>query len=386
MLARDSCLIHSPPSLSSVWVSMRFHLATHRVLDFESIRRDSEARKSPRSFMWMLTERLGGTLHQPEGNRITPFDRVRAKVVGNPEHWALARALAPRLGCDDLIYCVGEEVGFPLAAVCGGRRDGPKVAVFINNIDRPRARAALRLFQLRDRIALFLTNISHQADFVRDYLQLPDSRLFLVEDQTDIRFFIPGPPAREKVRQIIASVGLEQRDYRTLAAATADLEVDVRISGFSLDAAAQDRAFPEAMPANMTRRFYAWSDLVQLYQEADVVAITLFPCNYSAGISTLMEATACGRPVVASRTEGLSDYLNTPGTVSVVEPGDPAALRRAIVELLEDRSKADALARNGHAMARRRFDSEQLVERMAERFAGLHEGRQLVGQDAVISS
>jgi glycosyltransferase involved in cell wall biosynthesis len=362
---------------------MRFHLATHCVLDFEAIRRDAEARKCPRSFMWTLARRLDGSVHQPDGRGVTPLDRIRAKVVGRPEHWALARSLAPRLGRDDVIYCTGEEVGFPIAAVCGARRDRPKVVVFINNVNRPRTRAALRLFRLRDRVALFVTNIHQQIDFVRDYLRLPETRTYLVQDQTDTRFFTPGPPDGDKVRPVIASVGLEQRDYRTLAAATADLDVDVRISGFSKDAAAQARAFPETLPANMTRRFYEWPELVQLYRDADVVAVSLFPCNYSAGISTLMEATSCGRPVVATRTEGLSDYLTTPGTVAVTPPGDPPALRRAIVELLEDRSKADELARNGAAMARRRFDSDRLVEEMARRFTGLAPGRIEAEHDAM---
>ena len=52
---------------------------------------------------------------------------------------------------------------------------------------------------------------------------------------------------------MIVSVGLEQRDYRTLAAATADMDVDVKISGFSEDAEVLQRSFPDVLPANMSR-------------------------------------------------------------------------------------------------------------------------------------
>jgi glycosyltransferase involved in cell wall biosynthesis len=363
---------------------MRFHLATHRVLNFEAIQRDAEAWKSPRSFMWMLTQRLDGLVHQPTGNRITPLDKLRAKIVGKPEHWALARALAPRLGRDDIVYCPGEDIGFPVAAICGGRRDGPRIVVFINNADRPRARVALKLFGLRDRVTLFLSNTQRQIDFARDYLKLPESRTCLVQEHTDMRFFTPGPPTNEKPRPIIASVGLEQRDYRTLATATADLDVDVRISGFSNDAIVQARAFPETLPTNMTRRFYEWRELVQLYRDACVVAISLFPCKFAAGITTLTEAMSCGRPVVATRTEGLSDYLTTPDTVSVTPTGDPSALRRAVVELLTNRNRAEELARNGHAMAWQRFDSDRFVDEMVQRFTDLGSSRAVTGRTAHI--
>ena len=80
-------------------------------------------------------------------------------------------------------------------------------------------------------------------------------------EQTDTQFFTPRPVSGEKKRQTVVSVGLEKRDYRLLAAATADLNVDVKISGFSKDAKALSQAFPDTMPENMSRKFYSWPDL-----------------------------------------------------------------------------------------------------------------------------
>ena len=345
---------------------MRFHLATSRVFDFDAIQRDSELGKTPRNLLGMLVRRLNGTVQQPVGHRVTPLDRIRAKIVGRPEFWALARTLASQLGRDDVIFCSGEDIGIPIAAVCGGRRHGPKVIVYLHNIDRPRGRVALQLFRIRDRVDLFIGNVQHQLTVVRDLLRLPESRTRFFIDQTDIRFFTPGPATLGQTRPVIASVGLEHRDYRTLAAATADLDVDVRISGFSEAAAIPSRAFPESPPANMVRRFYPWPELVQLYRDADLVAISLFPCKFAAGLTTIMEATACRRPVVVTRSEGLADYVTTPDTLCTTPLGDPAALRQAIVELLENRTKAEEMASRGYTMAQQRFDSDRYVEAMAE--------------------
>ena len=90
---------------------------------------------------------------------------------------------------------------------------------------------------------------------------------------------------------------------------------------------------------------------MQLYRDSDVVAAPLVPCNYAAGVTTLMEAMACDRPVVATRTTGLSDYLTPPDAVSVVEPFDATAMRAAIVRLLEDPEEARSRARRGHEFA-----------------------------------
>ena len=81
-------------------------------------------------------------------------------------------------------------------------------------------------------------------------------------------------------------MGLERRDYRTLAQAVSGLDVDIRISGFSYHAAAMARSFPDPMPANMSCRFYSWPDLVQLYRDADVVVAPVFPSRYAAGVTT----------------------------------------------------------------------------------------------------
>ena len=72
--------------------------------------------------------------------------------------------------------------------------------------------------------------------------------------------------------------------------------------------------------------------------------------RYAAGVQSLMEALACGRPVVATATEGLRAYLDEVH-VARVTPGDPVAMRAAILSVLEDAPAAAALARRGHETA-----------------------------------
>jgi len=348
---------------------MRYHVATNRPIDFEALCRDAEAGKSPRQTLAMLADRLGATFQQPDGGAASAVDRLRCRLVGTPECWAMARRLAAQLDEQDVIFCSSEGIGFPIAAA-SRRRGRPRLAIYIHNVDRPRTRAALKLFRLGSKVDLFLTNSRAQTDFLRSSLRVPESRLLLFDDQTDVQFFTPGPPTPGKRRPVVASVGLEQRDYRTLAEATRDLDVDVRISGFSSDAAVQARAFPDDLPANMERRFYEWPELVQLYRDADVIAVSLFPCRYAAGITTVMEAMACRRPLVVTRTEGLANIVS-PDFARLAQPGDADGLRRAIVDLLADRDAAEAQADRGYELGHHRHDSDRFVATIVDRLATL---------------
>ena len=156
--------------------------------------------------------------------------------------------------------------------------------MFVHNLDRPRGRLALKLFGIKRSTELLLACSELQTSFLRDFLRTDQHQVKFIWDHTDIAFFCPGPANVNKKRPLIVSVGLEQRDYQTLAAATGDMDVDVKISGFSEDAAVLRRTFPAEMPANMSRKFYEWLDLVQLYRDADVVVVSVLENKYAAGV------------------------------------------------------------------------------------------------------
>lgn len=324
---------------------------------------EAEAGRRPRHSMGLLARELGAAVHEAHDQEVATLDRWRSKLAGPPSLWAAARALALEVGPEDCIFCTSEAGGLQVAAVCGALPQRPGICVFAHNLDRPRGRAALSLWKAARRVDLFLASSQRQIDFLRGHLGLPSDRVRLVWDHTDTRFFSPGP-ARRGPRPVIASVGLEQRDYRTLAAATHDLDADVRISGSSQDAATLARTFPDPMPANMTRRFYSWPELRQLYRDAAVVVVSVRENRYAAGVQSLMEALACARPVVATATEGLGGYLDE-GSLVCVKPGDPVAMRAAILSVLENAPAAEALARRGHETALWRHAMERYVDEVA---------------------
>ncbi|MEI8096709.1 MAG: glycosyltransferase family 4 protein [Candidatus Moraniibacteriota bacterium] len=59
----------------------------------------------------------------------------------------------------------------------------------------------------------------------------------------------------------------------------------------------------------------------------------------------VIEATACGRPVIASNLEGLKDAISHNESGILVEPNNPIAFKEAITDLLTDTEKRQALGK-----------------------------------------
>jgi glycogen synthase len=78
-----------------------------------------------------------------------------------------------------------------------------------------------------------------------------------------------------------------------------------------------------------------------------------------------LEAMACGRAVVASRTGGLAEAIADGVDGLLVEPGDPAALAEAVSRLLDDPPLAERLGGAARAAVQRHFAAAAVAEQTA---------------------
>ncbi len=84
--------------------------------------------------------------------------------------------------------------------------------------------------------------------------------------------------------------------------------------------------------------------------------------------SGVLEALACGTPVVASRVGGIPEQVRDETGV-LVEPADPAALAAAIESLLGDRALRERMGAAGTADARERFSLERQIDAYVELYS-----------------
>ncbi len=83
---------------------------------------------------------------------------------------------------------------------------------------------------------------------------------------------------------------------------------------------------------------------------------------------SLMEAMACGLPVIASDISGIPELVVHKKTGLLVAPGDPKALVDAILQIYNDASWARILAEQGRDLALREFDIIHTVSRLSDLF------------------
>jgi glycosyltransferase involved in cell wall biosynthesis len=98
--------------------------------------------------------------------------------------------------------------------------------------------------------------------------------------------------------------------------------------------------------------------------------------SLSEGMSlAILEAWACGLPVVASDVGGIPEAIEHRRTGILVRPRDPRALAEAIIGLLSDPEKARQLATAGREAIRTRFTSRAMAEGNAALYRRLAAGR-----------
>lgn len=80
---------------------------------------------------------------------------------------------------------------------------------------------------------------------------------------------------------------------------------------------------------------------------------------------SVLEALACGTPVVATAVGGLRETVRDGVTGWTAPPGDAAALARAIADALDRPDLARQQAAAGAALVRERFDSNRVFDQLA---------------------
>ena len=111
-------------------------------------------------------------------------------------------------------------------------------------------------------------------------------------------------------------------------------------------ASADNAPPPDTLPANV--RLEVDVPLARVREcvlRARVVALPVRDSTYSGATTTLLQAMACGKPTVVTRTAAIAHgyHLDDGVNCRLVAPGDLGALEHAVVGVLDDRVLAAGL-------------------------------------------
>jgi glycosyltransferase involved in cell wall biosynthesis len=343
---------------------MGYHIILSRLFDLESINKEAGLDKRPNHVVWNIGKSLNAKIHQPGNDIPSALDKICAKIFGTPELWALLRRLSFELTSKDIVFCIGEDTGFLLSFLCPDPKKRPKLIVGISDIQHKKILLAYHLFRAGKRTDIFVPNTTTKANYLTNNLGISQEKVHILfaEPPIDLSFFRPGLVSTNKQRTIIGSGGLESRDYRTLAAATSDMDLDVKICAASPNATVLKRTFPDVIPANMSSSYYDLVGLRQLYWDSDIVVVTLYENTQEAGFTTMLEAMACGRPVIMTRKPGAIDEMIEAGCLTGVNVGDVEGLKKAIKDLLGNPEKAAIQAQRGYDFVVKHYNSQLYID------------------------
>jgi glycosyltransferase involved in cell wall biosynthesis len=265
----------------------------------------------------------------------------------------------------DVVFTDGEQAGIPFALLtrCFGR-GGSRHVMIAHVLSVPKKAKLVRWTRIGSRVDRYIAYCSSQAAFLRDALGIPAERVVLTPFMVDTEFF--APEAVDVLRRrMICSAGLERRDYATLVEAVDGLDVEVVITAASLWSKREDSSSRLELPANVTVGRLSNDEFRAMYAASAFVVLPLDEVDFQAGITTMLEAMSMGRAIVCSRIAGQTDTVVDGETGRYVPQGDPAALRAAIVELLDDPDGADRMGANGRQWVLANADVVAYADRLA---------------------
>ena len=196
----------------------------------------------------------------------------------------------------------------------------------------------------------FVVHSSAEIDLVSEYLGIDRGRVRFVPLQ---RSAIPLTEAEDEEAPFAVAMGSANRDYPTLIEAA-------RMNGLPLTIVASPRSTQDLrLPPNVTiRSGISPEECHRLAQRARFSIVPLADVGAASGQVTVIEAQRMGRPVIATRSIGTSDYIADDRTGVLVEPADPGQLASAMQALWHDRSRRERIAAGGAAFAAERLSDE----------------------------
>ncbi len=100
-------------------------------------------------------------------------------------------------------------------------------------------------------------------------------------------------------------------------------------------------------------------DVVSVHKAFDIFVMS----SVTEGLGTsLLDAMACGKPVVATTAGGMPEVVKDGQTGILVPPRDHEAMAHAIIRLLSDATARRAMGAAGEARARVYFSAERMVQ------------------------
>ena len=254
--------------------------------------------------------------------------------------------------------------------------------LFIDNLQEPYRTQSLSL--IRDHlnhVDLFLSVSKFYAEFMPGYLGIPAEKIRVVPLGINPNGFELREPQRDGPFTVgfLARVAPE-KGLHVLAEAYRILRESGELRQARFEAAGY--IAPDCKPyldgikqrlqeAGLASEFnyrgvLDRADKIAFLRKLDVMSV---PATYDEpkGVS-LLEAMACGVPVVQPRRGAFTEIVELTGGGLLVQPDDPQSLAEGILKIAKDKELAEELSASGFRGAREHYTAAHMTDRVLEAY------------------
>jgi phosphatidylinositol alpha-1,6-mannosyltransferase len=230
---------------------------------------------------------------------------------------------------------------------------------------------------------LVIANSRNTERLLREGWSLPAERVTIMHPGADTRRFVPAPrDAQVRARlgwgdqPVILTVGRLQKrkGHDTMIQALGTIRKTVPDVLYAIVGDGEERDYLKELTARLGLTEHVQflgeardEDLVCCYQQCDLFVLANRDVNGDIeGFGmVLVEAQACGKPVVAGASGGTAETMRIPETGRVIPCEGPDKLAALVAELLPDRERLARMGEVGRRWVVEQFDWEAL-KRQAE--------------------
>ncbi len=285
--------------------------------------------------------------------------------------WGLAVLAALRRDRYDAVFATGEDIGIPLAFLLKALRVRRRLTVVVHNGGALSRRASFRLLGREDWRHLICLSDEQRRVLVE---QLGDDTglIHRLDKWVDTDFFDPGRSTAEEGEGYVFSCGREKRDYGTLQRAAAKVPYPLWVVASGWSPQPGFRPFEGVVPTanvRVDRATLSYRQLRDAYAGARFVVVSVQAVDYAAGVSTVFEALAMGKAVIATASPGIAEFVEDQVNGLVVPTGDADSMAKAIDELWTHPDRCEQMGRHNRRQAETVYSFDQYVSTVARLMA-----------------
>lgn len=258
--------------------------------------------------------------------------------------------------------------------------------LFLDGLQHPYREEALELIRSQvDYVDGFLSVSEYYAEFMPWYLSIPAEKIRVVPLGINPQGFDLREPKREDAAFTVGFLArvAPEKGLHILAEAYRLLRRELPTARFEVAGYMANDCKPYLAEIEKDLKAAGFADefryhgvldragKISFLRSLDVMSV---PATYDEpkGVS-LLEAMACGVPLVQPRRGAFTEIVEHTGGGILVRPDDPAALAEGILKVARDRKLAEELGANGFRGVREHYSAAHMVDRLLAAYASVLE-------------